>query len=176
MTQREEILKEYLTNQAAAHKILIAKGYDFLDADNIWTILQYELDLEYQEVLHKRLSVDSILEVILRHVDANGQAIGKITQSLTEEDVLWVPVLADEIKKATVRNDGRVWVIHKNDLDPHPSVPHAHDYQNNVKLDLYNGNLYNKTKLIGRIKEKELSKLKEKIKNNHPNIKFKDQS
>ena len=52
------------------------------------------------------------------------------------------------------------WEFHKNDVDFFPSVPHGHSGK--YKLDVVNGDVYEKDKKkpIGRIKEKELDKLK----------------
>jgi hypothetical protein len=62
-----------------------------------------------------------------------------------------------------VKHKGEVWVIHKNDADPHPSIPHAHNYDANLKLHLGNGDLYNKRKIVGNIGKKALIALREKI-------------
>jgi len=55
------------------------------------------------------------------------------------------------------------WIVHKSDSDPFPSNPHAHDYKNNVKLHLGNGNLYRKRKIVGSLRKKELLKIREII-------------
>lgn len=44
--------------------------------------------------------------------------------------------------EATVRRNGKVWQVNKNDLDPFPSDFHAHNYADNETLDLYTGFLY----------------------------------
>lgn len=44
--------------------------------------------------------------------------------------------------EATVRRNGKVWKIHKNDPDLLPSDFHAHNYDDNETLDLYTGFLY----------------------------------
>ncbi len=35
-----------------------------------------------------------------------------------------------------------MWRIHKNDPDPFPSDPHAHNVESGLKLDLSNGRLW----------------------------------
>lgn len=174
MSQREENLKEYLNNQGAVHEILVAQGMEFLDADDIWTILQSELELEYSEVLHAKLSGENILDIVVRHVNRNGLLVGKIMQQLSEDSIIWYPIISDKLEKANVRNNGQLWVIHLNDADPFPSLPHAHDYQNNLKLNLYDGTLYSKKTAVGKMKKKELAELVAKIKKDHPNIVFKN--
>lgn len=48
----------------------------------------------------------------------------------------------------TVKAGGEVWRIHKNDADPFPSVPHAHNLETEVVLHLGTGDLYNKKREI----------------------------
>ena len=43
---------------------------------------------------------------------------------------------------ATIKRDGCVWRIYKNDADPFPSDPHAHSVESGLKLDLSTGALY----------------------------------
>lgn len=52
------------------------------------------------------------------------------------------------------------WEFHKGDVDFFPSVPHGHSGK--YKLDVVNGDVYEKDKKqpIGKIKEKEFDKLK----------------
>jgi len=58
--------------------------------------------------------------------------------------------------KVRIKARGQIWVIHKYDLDPFPSNPHAHDIQNNIKLDLSNGNCYRVRQYIYTVKKKDL--------------------
>jgi hypothetical protein len=50
-----------------------------------------------------------------------------------------VPRRLDEV---TIKKDGCIWRIHKNDADPFPSNPHAHNVESGLKLDLSSGGLY----------------------------------
>lgn len=50
-------------------------------------------------------------------------------------------------QKVKVKAAGAVWYIHRYDADPFPSNPHAHNAEQNVKLDLSNGKCYGR-KLI----------------------------
>ena len=58
--------------------------------------------------------------------------------------------------KVRIKSKGLIWIIHKYDADPFPSNPHAHQIQNNIKLDLSNGNCYQARKYIYTIKKKDL--------------------
>lgn len=53
------------------------------------------------------------------------------------------------------------WVIHKNDVDPFPSVPHMHSKDLPLKLNIYNGEIFdvNTKKIVNIVREKDLKKL-----------------
>ena len=53
-------------------------------------------------------------------------------------------------REATVKRDGCVWRIHKNDADPFPSNPHAHNLDSGLTLDLRTGELYLRTNPTGK--------------------------
>jgi hypothetical protein len=76
-------------------------------------------------------------------------------------------VIPDDVPRALfeqqVKHKGEVWVIHKNDADPHPSSPHAHNYDANLKLHLGNGDLYAHTTRVGNIGKKALCVIRQKI-------------
>jgi len=57
------------------------------------------------------------------------------------------------LDEVTIKRDGCVWRINKNDADPFPSNPHAHNVESGLKLDLSNGNLY----LMGKFTEKTIA-------------------
>ena len=59
-----------------------------------------------------------------------------------------------------VKFKGEIWVIHKNDIDPFPSSPHAHNYESALKLHLGNGELYYGTDLVGKVARKNFLKLR----------------
>jgi hypothetical protein len=46
------------------------------------------------------------------------------------------------LDEVTIKGDGQVWRIHKSDVDPFPSDPHAHNPESGLKLDLSNGDLF----------------------------------
>ena len=53
------------------------------------------------------------------------------------------------------------WVIHKNDNDPFPSVPHMHSIEYPLKLNIYTGEIINinSKKIVCIANKKELKKL-----------------
>lgn len=64
------------------------------------------------------------------------------------------------IYEEQVKFKGEKWVVHKNDVDPFPSNPHAHNYESGLKLHLGNGELYDGTTLVGAIPCKKLKQLR----------------
>ena len=68
------------------------------------------------------------------------------------------------LREERVRRNGEVWVIHKNDADPFPSNPHAHNYETGHKLHLGTGQLFIGKECVGKIKEKSFLLLRSKIK------------
>ncbi len=65
--------------------------------------------------------------------------------------------------KVLVKSKGLIWVVHKNDIDPFPSNPHAHLIDNNIKLDLSNGKCYRKRDFIYSISKKDLLSMRDKL-------------
>lgn len=63
--------------------------------------------------------------------------------------------------KVRIKSKGLIWLIHKYDSDPFPSNPHAHQIDNNIKLDLSNGNCYQAKKYVHTIKKKDLLLIRE---------------
>jgi hypothetical protein len=47
-----------------------------------------------------------------------------------------------KMEEVSVRRDGCVWRVHKNDPDPFPSQPHAHNTESGLKMHLGTGRLY----------------------------------
>lgn len=82
----------------------------------------------------------------------------ELKDSIIPEDIPRL-ILEEEVKQK-----GEKWVIHKNDADPLPSNPHAHNYENGYKLHLGTGGLYIGRELMGKMRKKHLIMLREKIK------------
>ena len=64
---------------------------------------------------------------------------------------------------ASIKNGGKVWRIHLNDVDPWPSKPHAHLLGTNRKLNLSNGDMYAGQRLSGKVPRKELIDIRTKF-------------
>jgi hypothetical protein len=66
-------------------------------------------------------------------------------------------------KKVRIKSKGLIWIIHKNDKDPFPSNPHAHNLDQNIKLDLSNGNYFRNRKLLDKLSKKDFLEIREKV-------------
>ena len=67
------------------------------------------------------------------------------------------------LNEVTIKKDGKIWRIHKNDPDPFPSKPHAHNVESGLKMDLSNGDLYFMGALQQRVNKKHLLDLRSMI-------------
>jgi len=66
--------------------------------------------------------------------------------------------------KVKVKSNGLIWTIHRYDKDPFPSNPHAHQLENNIKLDLSTGKCFKHRKEIYTIGKKDLLNIRNKAK------------
>lgn len=71
-----------------------------------------------------------------------------------------IPYLTRFHTKVAVKSRGEKWVLHKYDADPFPSNPHAHNFDQNLKLDLSNGGLFRKRERTASISMKELLEIR----------------
>jgi hypothetical protein len=88
------------------------------------------------------------------------QTIGQI--ELIGDDCVFPDNIPANIYEAEIKIKGQIWIIHKNDVDPFPSDPHAHNYETGLKLDLSNGFLYRKKEFVESINKKKLVAIREK--------------
>lgn len=82
----------------------------------------------------------------------------------TSKDIIPIEYLVGY--KVSIKSNNLIWVIHKYDVDPFPSNPHAHLIESNIKMDLANGKCYKRKKFIKKISKKELLKLRDKAQMN----------
>lgn len=64
------------------------------------------------------------------------------------------------LDEVTVRKEGRVWRINKNDPDPFPSDPHAINIESGLKMDLSTGDLYYKRQYQRTVQRKHFLDLR----------------
>lgn len=153
-------------------------------------LMYLTLGREVCERINDELSVNiNSLELLIALVEQTDKSVNELALlELTYEDVKSFYINSDRFKslpkviakfsldysiipdgteqaifEEQVRHKGEIWIVHKNDKDPHPSNPHAHNYESNLKLHLGNGDLYLKNKIVGKIKKKHLVEVRNKI-------------
>lgn len=150
-----ELIEHYI---AWEQKVAAAAG----EAD-VQSVLMDALDIEDSSDL---LSFDwddksgALLSSTVSLIRASSTRPVAVARLRLEEPILpaGVPRKLEEVRLKAV---GEIWDIHRNDADPFPSNPHAHNVQTGVKLDLSNGDLYRKRKkLKERVRKKELIALR----------------
>lgn len=113
--------------------------------------------------LDYELTAEEMLEKLDSYEFNFPEEIGSIEfpDSILPDDV---PRRLDEEE---IKHKGEIWVIHKNDKDPLPSNPHAHNKETGYKLHLGNGELYTKKNkaLDKKISKKYLLAIRNKVNN-----------
>lgn len=156
-TKKQELLQSYIEYQEQAFLQL----EDVVpDKDFIWKILYTHFDLvdtpEY--VIYENLTASRIVEIVTNYLRQNGAIVDTI--EITEYTEPFVVSGGDLLEKAEIKISGHKWVVHKNDVDPFPSSPHAHEYELNVKLDLSTGKMYKKKDTVGKLHKNDLKRLR----------------
>ncbi len=124
---------------------------DIADAIEIHTnLLEHPVDIWNIELSFEEL------KLILSNYDFNIPKIKVDIDIQLPENIL-------HNVKVRIKAKGNIYIIHKKDLDPFPSNPHAHIYGQCLKLDLSNGNLYRKKLLVEKIPKKEFLLIRSKI-------------
>ena len=151
--QRDNSVQEYLENQKEAYSILFGAGI-ITKENNIWQILQAHFDtgIYYSEIFFKNLTVQEIVDIVSDYVQINGVIAGEIICDLNFD----LELNNNNLEKAIIKFNGSVWHVHKNDKDTFPSNPHAHNYEENIKLHLGNGAIYSKKRFLSNMKRKDL--------------------
>ncbi len=154
MRRKLELLGDEL--DALAEKLTGERGYDVSSKDILCAlILRHEALRDIQmssDVWNLDASVESI-EGLVRTFDFQELRI-----EIVHETTL--PWQARFHTKANIKVKGEVWTIHKYDADPFPSNPHAHNFDQNLKLDLRNGDCYRGRVLQCTLPRKELIEIR----------------
>jgi len=79
-------------------------------------------------------------------------------------DPIVPPGTRRSLEERIVKISGERWHIHKNDADPFPSNPHAHNYEDGLKLSLADGGLYRKKERVSKIDRKKLLEIRSRLK------------
>lgn len=163
MDDIEKNLISYIREMNTAKAILSQlKGIE-LDSMEVQLALCEKLNIESlqpDDLLDKKLSSDQMVDILKGH---NFSKLEKIDEVVLDESILpeGTPKLLTE---QTVKVKGEVWIIHKNDSDPFPSTPHAHNYDSGISLHLGTGEFFKKRTSKGFLACKKLKVLRDKIK------------
>jgi hypothetical protein len=114
--------------------LLLESKYDLEWPGDLW-----DVEMEFNEVLN--LLQDYDFDFVLHEIE-------------TPKDIFPDDLLAQY--KVKIKANGLIWFIHNYDPDPFPSSPHAHQIENNIKLDLSNGKCYKKREYVYSIARKDL--------------------
>jgi len=163
-TERDDnVVPLYRKNSSSACEELKNDGYLSITEDDIWKILAYELNHtdNYSDIFWHYLTKDEIIEIVKNYY----KKYGFIVSTIQPEFDTQIELFEDDngFSKGTVKQQGVVWRIHKNDVDTRPSSPHAHDYERNRKLHLGNGTYYRSGEVIGKMRKSDFKKLRELI-------------
>ena len=113
-------------------------------------------------LLDKGYSASQIVEE-LRYFNFN-KLKPEILAEFIEDEPLVPESVPQLLTEQTIKIKGEVWRVHKSDVDSFPSMPHAHNYETGVVLDLGSGDMYdNNRKRIGAIGCKRLLLIRGKL-------------
>lgn len=165
MDDSEECLIAYISASSSACAVLSQiHGLD-LDASDIQAALVDLLKIQENppfRLLGYGLTDMQIVEK-LRYYDFK-QLKPEILAEFTECEPLIPPGIPRLLTEQTVKVKGEIWRVHKNDADGFPSIPHAHNYETGVVLDLGNGTIYDRNRnRIGTLGCKKLLLIRGKL-------------
>ncbi|MCT0216880.1 hypothetical protein KQ298_11170 [Synechococcus sp. CS-1330] len=147
MDDSQERLNEYINASTSACAVLRQiHGLD-LDASDIQSALIDLLEIQEDSLfrlLDYRLTETEII-VKLKCYDFK-QHKPEILAEFTEREPLIPSGIPRLLTERTVKVKGEIWRVHTNDADGFPSIPHAHNYETGVVLDLGNGAMYDRNR------------------------------
>jgi hypothetical protein len=129
-----------------------------LEAFDIQMALCEVLRLDQWELLDRRLTSGQMTEHL---------RFFKFLAKIELEESILPTGIAHLRNEEKFKIKGEIWQIHKNDVDPFPSSPHAHNYASRIVLHLGTGEMFstqNRTSL-GTLGCKKLMLLRQKLAN-----------
>ena len=148
------------TNEVA--KILTDESGTQITSNDVFQALLDVLDLnDSTELLSTNWSADKITDIL------RGYDMDRLHPTNLETIELEYSIIPNDVPRLVteevIKQKGEKWVIHKNDADPFPLNPHAHNYESGHKLHLGSGALYIGRQIVGKLKKKNLKILRDKI-------------
>ncbi len=156
------LLTKYIREAQKTKQKLIKKFQVPIDGLEIQLNLadHFELD-ESVNIVFKDLNARQMFD-ILKGYNFSKPTYSKVISLKKSVLPLGLPRLLTE---ETIKSKGEQWRINMYDKDIFPSNPHAHNLDANVKLHLGTGELFQKRKLVGKLKQKDLMAIRIKVKN-----------
>jgi hypothetical protein len=136
-------------------KVIIGWSDIFLELQSI------DKTEDLKEIARKYYSVSDIVDKLV--------SSGVLTKYVKVLDVirLDVGIVPEDVPQAIdeeiVKFSGEIWTIHKSDIDPFPSNPHAHNYQKRLKMHLGTGELFSGSIKVGKINRKNFIAFRDRI-------------
>jgi len=163
-----ELMQLYFSESEKALKKLNESRSGLRDISDLefQIALGKKLGLEPTEtlnVIESRLSSEEMIELLNDYPFSTHEVIFKFR---LDEDILNEIPGISLLTEKRMKVGGYIWEVHKNDLDPFPSNPHAHDLQSARKLHLVSGEIYISKNPVGRIKERHLKQIRSLLSSN----------
>lgn len=151
-----------------------------MDISQVMKLLKIESFIEdIEDQLSRSLNAERVLKYLSDrdiNFDSKDQVVAALENDFIKEfPFIYKKIVSDEtlipsdipieIRKKRYRVNGEVWVVHKNDADPFPSSPHAHNYDQNLVMHLGNGKIYRNREYVTTAKRKQFLTLREQIDN-----------
>jgi hypothetical protein len=137
--------------------------FPWIDSEFVESALVEQLGLDDRStLLDLNLTADQVASTTEAFIAANPRSDELETVTLPRS--ILPPTIRRPLDEQTVKTLGEIWRIHKNDADPFPSSPHAHNLRSNLKLHLGNGRLFKRRVPIDQVSKKDLEHLRELIK------------
>lgn len=78
----------------------------------------------------------------LRSLPENALPVADLSVETPSDSTVLEKGARRALNEKTIRGGGYVWVFHKSDVDPWPSLLHGHEYEMGLVLDATNGQIF----------------------------------
>ena len=150
LSQAQGVLSQYQGSEISKSDIQTALAEKLAIADK-----------DIVDLIHKELTAEKIVELLKSFNFAKYHP--EIIAEIELEESILPPGIPKLITEQTVKVKGEIWQVHKNDADPFPSIPYAHNYASGVSLHLGTGDLFKKRASAGQISCKTLESIRGKL-------------
>jgi hypothetical protein len=172
MANEAELINRYNAEAEKARKELSENRKIPITAFQIQVALGEYFQLKDScELIFKNLPAAQIIDILRGYAFLEDVRPVKVVEIHLDESILPNKIII-ALEEAKIKFKGERWFVHKYDKDTvFPSNPHAHNYETKLKMHLGTGALYGYEKQFrGRIKEKDLVKLRDIICQRMPDL------